>query len=300
MLQQKRQSEVRSNICSDPQKQIPTQDIATRAARRGWTGKQVTLTQWVKNRVGGSAVGLYQLSLALCILSFLLGVPTMAVLWRLFPSLVMPGFTVGGAMMLIGLIGLPMTLIAMYAKIARSASRDPIPQEEGVHAIGPLLDRMMTDVLQISELRERLARLLPRLQSEDASLLEARHYELLNGYLHRRVWGSHSWQRGEKAYLLAVLDAYARVGDTRALPDVERIAQGKVTSVLQDAEIRNAAQRCLPHLQQNAEQLRMQETLLRSSQISGASENLLRPAAAATDTGSHQLLRAVDDSDTSA
>lgn len=203
-------------------------------------------------------------------------------------------------MMLVGFLGLPVTLISMYAKIARSASRDPMPRDEGIHAIGPLLDRMTTDVLRMSELRERLTSLLPRLQAEDATLLQARHYEFLNRYLHRQVWGSQSWKRGEKAYLLAVLDAYARIDDPRALPDVERIAQGKVTVVLRDAEVRNAAQRCLPYLQQAAEQLHQQETLLRSSQISGASENLLHPATATTDTAVHQLLRAVNDTDTNA
>ena len=197
-----------------------------------------------------------------------------------------------------GLLGLPVTLIAMHLRIARSARPEPLPQEVGVHAIGPLLDLMITDVLHGSELRERLTGLLRRLQPEDASALEAHHYDFLNGYLHRQARGSHSGQRGDKVFLLAVLDAYSRIGDARALQDVERIAEGNMTFFLHDSEVRSAAQRCLPHLQQIAEQIWQQRTLLRSSQASSAPNELLRPATATTDPASHQLLRAINDEDT--
>ena len=63
MLQQKHEPEPRSEIGYEPQKQLPTQEIATLAASRGRAGKRVTLTQWVKNKVGGSAISVYQLNI---------------------------------------------------------------------------------------------------------------------------------------------------------------------------------------------------------------------------------------------
>ena len=197
-----------------------------------------------------------------------------------------------------GFFGMPAALVAMALHLGRTAKREPFPQEEGVQAVGPLLDRMTTDIFSVTELRFRLTAVLPLLKTKDASLLEPRHYELLNATLHKHVTSSFPWQPWEKVCLLAVLDAYSRIGDIRAIRDVARIAQGKVPSGLRDAEVRAAAQRCLIHLKQEEQAVRQQETLLRSSERPEGRETLLRPVVFVPEADPTQLLRPVDQDET--
>jgi hypothetical protein len=294
MLRHEHDPEPHSQIRSDPQTQQSVEKPVTRSVTTRRSGRQSSLTPWMEESLGRRTIDRFRIGIVLCILSFLLALPTTMLLWRVFPSLPMLGFTLGGVMMFGGLLGLPATLIAMYWKIAQDAGREPMPQGDDVRAIGPLLDRSMTDILHTSELRQRLIPLLLRSRSEDAALLEPRQFEMLNAFLHQQAYSSRSWQRGEKAYLLAVLDAYARIGDGRALPDVARIAQGKVAYVLRDPEVREAAQRCLPHLEQAAEALRQKETLLRTSEAPAAQDMLLRPTAFTPDPDPNHLLRPAD------
>ncbi|HLK59479.1 MAG TPA: hypothetical protein VKU00_23155 [Chthonomonadaceae bacterium] len=293
MLRQKHEPEARNEVRYELQKQIPTQGTTSREIRRQRAGKQSALNQWATQKMGAQNTRLPWVILP-CLLSFLLSLPTMVLLSNMYPSHSTLGFAVGAAMMFGGLIGMTITLITTVWKQARAASREPMPQEEGVQAIGPLLDRLMTSFLDRSEMYKRLIELLPRLQPEDTSLLEPRHYEILNGYLHQRVYRPHRWAIGEDAFLLAVLDAYSRIGDPRALPDVMRIAQGKAAYDLRDPEVRAAAQRCLPYLERAAEALQQKETLLRLSEAPIAQETLLRPAAPASVTDSNHLLRPTD------
>ena len=194
-----------------------------------------------------------------------------------------------------GFLGALASLIAMAIHLQHNARREPLPQEEGVQAVGPLLDRLTTDIYRVTELRSRLTDLLPRLQPQDASLLEPRHYELLNAHLHSYVARTSSWQGGEKAYLLAILDAYSRIGDLRAIRDVTRIAQNKVTSVLRDAEVSAAAQHCLLHLREEEVAMQQRETLMRASEKPLGQETLLRPIAFVKESDPAQLLRPADE-----
>lgn len=233
--------EARSEARSERQTQALAPETPLRTVHRHKAGKQSELKHWTRSRAEGRTARRYQAVILLCLLAFLLGLPTTALLWHLLPSQLPLGLTVGGVMMFGGFFGLPVCLIAMAIHLARNARRETFPPEEGVHAVGPLLDRLTTDIFTVTELRFRLTAVLPLLKAKDASLLEPRHYKLLNAALHRHVTSSHPWQPWEKAYLLAVLDAYSRIGDIRAIHDVTRIAQGKVASVLQDAEVRSAA-----------------------------------------------------------
>lgn len=141
----------------------------------------------------------------------------------------------------------------------------------------------------------RLAALLPRLQCRDAFRLERRHYEMMNASLRRAARHPKNFLPYENsAYLCAVLDAYSRIGDARALEDVERIAAGKAASGLRAPEVLEAAQRCLPHLRQAAAELRAKESLLRGAQPVNSPEALLRPAAPAERSEADGLLRSTE------
>jgi hypothetical protein len=105
----------------------------------------------------------------------------------------------------------------------------------------------------------------------------------------------------------AVLKALEQVGDVRALPVVRRLCQpygksrtlseiilsslrqGGFRAALQQEEhqinrVQQAAQNCLPFLEQRAEQKERQETLLRPSAAVVHPETLLRPMTALPDT----------------
>jgi HEAT repeat protein len=95
---------------------------------------------------------------------------------------------------------------------------------------------------------------------------------------------------------IAILRAFEQIGDERALPEVEWLAMGNADLDSDvPAEVRRAAQECLPFLRLRAEQAEQARTLLRASTPTDAAapDMLLRPAPARADeTPPEQLLRA--------
>ena len=211
----------------------------------------------------------HRIALTACVLSFLFGFPGCMLASQLSPSQWVAYIIAGSILTFFGLVGIPMaTLISMYYSNAHASANEPMPAVTGIAAIGPLLDRMATDTDNIGVIRFALTAPLMQITPEDTMLLEARHYKHLNVYLQRAAWEYNVVRAQERAYLIAVLHAYSCVGDPRAIPNVERIAKGRANASLRDEEVRAAAVRCLEHLNVAKEQLSHHKTLLRSSQIS--------------------------------
>jgi len=158
---------------------------------------------------------------------------------------------------------------------------------EDVRAVGPLLDAMVShsdDISFISDIRRSLSSLLPRLQASDAKNLLPRHISILNNELtHRRTL----WKpRVGTDHILTVLKALEQVGDETSLTAVE-----KLVHITKSEKVREAAEACLPFLQQRA--VLGKHTLLRAASHNTA--DLLLPAHGAAEPKSDTLLRAVSE-----
>jgi hypothetical protein len=129
-----------------------------------------------------------------------------------------------------------------------------------------------------------LLRLLPRLQEDSADLLTVEQ----RGNLHRALMGKNP------RLVLAVLNTVQQIGDSKAMPNVQKLAAG-LGIAGEDIGIQEAAQHTLLLLRQRIDARHAPATLLRASSVEAAgTEDLLRPATAgAADTQSALLLRAV-------
>ena len=133
-----------------------------------------------------------------------------------------------------------------------------------------------------------LPRMLIGVQASDAPLFTLRHRAMLNVYLDSKRLGATSIV---SECMLAILKAYEQVGDSEAVPVVERLANGEGYAK-RDKAIQQAAQNCLPFLYERGENETQRQTLLRASQpAANAPVTLLRPASAAPATAPNQLLR---------
>lgn len=188
---------------------------------------------------------------------------------------------------LFGSIGSMSGLIAAAFAVSqaqKNATRK-LAEFEDIRIVGPLAealefgDKNMRAIIT----EEALIKLLPRLQASDAHLLNEDQRACLNRAL-----------KGKNTQLvLAILKAYEQVGDEKALPCVEKLAEGEGRSG-KDERVQAEAIECLPHLKARIEQQRASQTLLRASDaIATPPEVLLRPAeATVSDTPPEQLLRA--------
>lgn len=132
-----------------------------------------------------------------------------------------------------------------------------LAQFNDLRAIGPLVEALEWSDSKTRRVAEHaLINLLPHLQSGDDDCLNARQRAILCRAL-----------RGKKApFIIAILKAFEQVGDAKAIPIVERLAEGYVTSS-EEKLIRRTAQECLPYLRQRAEQEMALRTMLRPSSV---------------------------------
>lgn len=274
-------------------------DTASLTARRRTqrADAKMSLAEWTKQSSWARGARIYGRVAAAGLITFILAFPTLLLLMSLFPSKPNIIFPIYLTMLFGGLLGGAGCLLAMVLQAFNASAKLPLPRQHDVQDIGGLLDRSLTDYVHQAEISEQLTALLPRLEPGDAPYIAERHYEILNDYLHRAATrsaklGSGAWGT---AYMCAVLDAYARIGDGRALDDVRRIAAGKATSGLLDPACLEAAQRCLPHLEKAAAELRERETLLRAAQSAASDDGLLRPAASAERLDEDGLLRPAEE-----
>ncbi len=123
-----------------------------------------------------------------------------------------------------------------------------------------------------------LKKLLPRIQASDKDTLSPPEMEALL----RALGGK------DNLLTIAILKALEQVGDERALPKVEGLARLKNGK---PAEVRHAAEKCLPYLHLRAQQAEQAHTLLRAASSDATSDTLLRPAAGTASVDTGQLLR---------
>jgi len=185
---------------------------------------------------------------------------------------------VGMSLVLGAILGWP--LIQTRQRIRRA--QGVLPQIEDVRVCGPLLELWHSGDPETRLLVEAsLVRLLPLFRASDVALLNARQHDLLDQVL----------SSGSVGLTLAVLKALEQIGDKRELPLVERLAAGGGLAKREE-RVRQAAQECLPYLQQRVLGMEANQTLLRASDRLEASDTLLRAAQNSTATSAEQLLRA--------
>ena len=175
---------------------------------------------------------------------------------------------------------------------------EEIAQTGGVRAIMPLFAALENPLPEKEgqAIRNALTTLLPQMKASDAHLLtrEARLF------LH--AWVSSALTVGTRfsdrdALRLAALKALEQVGDSSAIPVVERLANC-APQTPREERIRQAAIECLPMLRANCGEVETARTLLRASQSEDARpDTLLRPASGSGQTGSAELLRGSDSPD---
>jgi len=217
-----------------------------------------------------------------------------AMAWITSPLSYVPGmvFWLGMTGFLIGSIVKPRNRLRPMAQT--------LADTDDVRAIGPLIDTLKLEDRKIRAIAiDGLIKLLPRLQANDAELITPEQRALLCRKLSWPIQGidanlralSPDAYRREVSFRIAILQAFAQVGDSSVLPTVERLTRGEAkTEELR--QIQTAAQACLPSLILRCEQIRSHKTLLRAADASDTgAETLLRAVQGNRETPSDQLLR---------
>lgn len=165
-----------------------------------------------------------------------------------------------------------------------------------LRSIGPFIDAWggaygTGDRQTREEAAEALIDLLPQLKASDSHLLDATHRDMLCQLLNIRVENplykdvSELFRPSRNTAVdlrVATLRAFEQVGDSKALPVVERLAKEEVKSPGEKL-IRDVARACLPALQQRVDQERQSKTLLRAADTTmSESDTLVRPAGSQT------------------
>jgi len=217
-----------------------------------------------------------------------------AMAWITSPFAYVPGliFWIGMTLFLTGSIVNPRKRLRPLAQT--------LADTNDVRAIGPLIDALKLEDRKIHAIaKEGLIKLLPRLHASDADLLGPEQRTLLCRKLSWPIQGidgnlrplSPAAYQREVAFRVAILQAFAQVGDSKALAMVEQLAQGEAkTAELRQIQV--AAQACLPSLVLRCEQIRRHKTLLRAAYASDTgADTLLRAAQGTRETPPNQLLR---------
>ncbi len=189
---------------------------------------------------------------------------------------------------------------AAFSRTHKAAAQR-ISEFQDVRAVGHLATAMeIQDKGTRRIVEDALTRLLPEMRASDAGLLNAEQRENLYRGLRRK----------NPPLVLAILTALEQVGDSKAIPYVEKLeknlleqqAEAKKLARLQPAEIDQqlqAARECLQFLQDHVQQEQARQTLLRASSAAQvAPDSLLRPAAETFEQDTASLLRAAGPADT--
>ncbi|MCW3100868.1 MAG: hypothetical protein JWL77_6486 [Chthonomonadaceae bacterium] len=135
---------------------------------------------------------------------------------------------------------------------------------------------------------QNLMRLLPHLSEEDSSLINAQQFRQLPHILKDVVYPRFKG-RCNIPFAVAILNVLEQIGDSAAIPIVERIA--KRTPQQDEPSLREAAVACLSRLRERSQEVELQSCLLRASS-SVPTNTLLRAAIETSPTDPTQLLRA--------
>ncbi|MCW3100380.1 MAG: hypothetical protein JWL77_5998 [Chthonomonadaceae bacterium] len=160
-------------------------------------------------------------------------------------------------------------------------------QQRDIKAVGLLAEALTWPEQDLQyEAASALIVLLPLLKANNASLLSASQRECL----HQELTLQNA--RSQSDLIVAILQAFQQVGDTAAIPHVERLAAAKPRTP-QEQKVVLEAQECLPYLRLCAGNNSASHSLLRASAMTetAATDNLLRPARENPETRPEQLLR---------
>ncbi|HLK60468.1 MAG TPA: hypothetical protein VKU00_28155 [Chthonomonadaceae bacterium] len=184
-------------------------------------------------------------------------------------------------------------VLALYLKAASRAQVEAAQMLAGlddVRSVGPLAEALeFVDLWQLSGTdriaTEALCRLLPRLGPEDGNLLNTRQRDCLYHVLKLPM-------ATQPQLILAILRTLTRIGDTRAMPAIARLADIQPMTLV-GKQIVEAARESLATLQARLETERAPKILLRASDGETRSELLLHPVEN-PETNPTELLRPTD------
>lgn len=194
------------------------------------------------------------------------------------------------------------TLMLIWPRSKRLRhSTGPLSALGDVRLVGPLVEMLRIEDHHVrARAGAALTQLLPHLQASDASLLTTSQRMLLcrvlasplNDLFRSDLVVMLTRQTKHMADLqVAILKAFEQVGDSKALPVVERLATSPAKTGDQQ-RVRDAAVACLPALQMRAAQQQAHSTLLRASAARETNPALLlRPADGSVTTEAEELLR---------
>jgi hypothetical protein len=180
-------------------------------------------------------------------------------------------------------------LIVFVVGKRRRAARKATGELAGiddVRSVGALVDALSLDDPHTHETAvQALTRLLPQLKASDAALLTPEQrdklcrvlYIPIENVLFKDVTGIFKPAKNPAVdFRVAILQAFAQVGDSRALPIVTHLAEGEAKTAA-ERRIQAAALWCLPNLRARVEAELAPNTLLRASDGSGSdAQDLLR------------------------
>lgn len=234
---------------------------------------------------------LWRRALALMVGSIL---PLGALSWFLAftqPSL----FFIGPALQMV----VPLALCAVMMRLVWPSPRQVALADElascgDVRAVIPLMNTLGTGPKELRRAAlSKLISLLEQVREEDASLFtdeQIRGFCFIlnakNSPVYRKVMGTDYYG----GMVVALLHAVARIGDSRALEPVQRLATKKRVESETEARVRGAAEECLPLLQARVDRQKARPNLLSASDPP-ASE-LLRAAEEGRVPDPDSLLRA--------
>jgi hypothetical protein len=169
----------------------------------------------------------------------------------------------------------------------RAAKR--LTQLQDKRLVGHLVDFSVWPDEPVRQAAKRaLIQMLPQLKPADAGLISPAQQGVLRSFLHRRYSDS------QTELQIAILQAYEQIGDERAMTAVQGLAN--LNARTRDRQrVKDAANSCLPFLQQRRERQHSSQTLLRPTTAAEATpprEVLLRPAAEQSGANPAELLRA--------
>ena len=190
-----------------------------------------------------------------------------------------------------GLVG--GTIALMFPSQFQIAASAALAQVDDPRAVGPLLEAVVSKMNPSVDSRVSAAmallRMLPNLGAEEYELLTAHQ----RNCIHRLLREPHVSK--ETDLVLAALDTIRRVGDTRALPAVTRLAESSAGDALSLAKCHNVAHDCRDHLLSLQQSVSAAESLVRPSQPPGEESTILLRPTPTTETPANLLLRAPGD-----
>lgn len=190
-------------------------------------------------------------------------------------------------------LGLPFLLLSLLlivlGTVAMSRSHGKaaraLAELQDVRAVGALVGALLfTSGESRRLLTSALVGLLVRLRATDASLLNPAQRAILYDIL------QYEYLRYGVDLPVAILKAFAQIGDEDALPYVQWLAERNGRTA-EERRVHEEARECLPFLQDRVEQLRISQTLLRPAVSLENPSELLRPSSGTQEQAPDTLLR---------